>query len=526
MLRASLQKTCAPFGTFISNNVRDISFLPRIGRPGHDLSHNRTAQGTIEPVTHFDLAIIGSGSGNSILNEQFAGQRVALMEKGTFGGTCLNVGCIPTKMFVYPADVANGVTHASSLGIDAHLNKVHWSQVRDRIFQRIDPISVAGRSWRADNNENVTLYEGHARFTGVRELDTGTGETITADQIVVAAGSRAVIPDIPGLSLQQADDKGPREQPARVHTSDTIMRIDELPRRLAIIGGGFVAAEFAHVFGAFGSEVTVINRSGAMLREEDHDVSTRFTELAQRRWDVRLHTMTTEVEEYAGGLRLHLATSGETSTLDVDTILVATGRRSNSDGLDLDRTGVEVDEAGLVVVDEFQRTNVEGIWALGDVSSVYQLKHVSNQDARVVQHNLLHPDDMVRSDHAHVPSAVFTEPQIASVGLTEQMAREQGLRFVTSRQAYGDTAYGWAMEDTTGFAKVLADPETGRLLGAHLIGAQASNLIQPLIQAMSLGQTAQEAARGQYWIHPALSEVVENVLLGLATDEQATSTPG
>jgi len=485
------------------------------------LAHRTTGQGTIEPVTHYDLAIIGTGSGNSILTHEFADRRVALMEKGTFGGTCLNVGCIPTKMFVYPADVANGVTNASPLGIDAHLDKVHWSRIRDRIFRRIDPISLAGRSWRVEQNENVTLYEGHAQFTGPHELDTGTNEVITADQIVIAAGSRAVVPPIPGLS-----HRGSNGSRARIHTSDSIMRIDELPRRLAIIGGGYVAAEFAHVFGAFGTKVTVINRSDTLLREEDQDVSARFTELAQQRWDVRLDTVTTRVDSGGEDLRLHLASNGTTSTLDVDIVLVATGRRSNSDGLDLARAGVQTDDAGLIVVDEFQRTSVEGIWALGDVSSPYQLKHVSNQDARVVQHNLLHPDDLKESDHAFVPNAVFTDPQIARVGLTEQQARERGVRFVTSRQAYGDTAYGWAMEDTTSFAKVLADPGTGRLLGAHLIGPQASNLIQPLIQAMSLGQTAQEAARGQYWIHPALSEVVENALLGLATDEPATSTPG
>ncbi len=484
-------------------------------------------------MNHYDLAIIGSGSGNSILNEEFAGRRVALLEKGTFGGTCLNVGCIPTKMFVYPADLAHGIVHAGHLGVDAHVDKVHWAQIRDRIFRRIDPISLAGRSWRADANENVTLYEGHARFTGDHRLDTGTGETITADQIVVAAGSRAVVPPIPGLNLHNPDDSGSehpyhRESPAppaRVHTSDTIMRIDEVPRRLAIVGGGSVPAEFAHIFGALGSDVTIINRSGALLRSEDQDISARFTQVAQQRWDVRLDTVTTRAEEHDDGVRLHLA-NDEKLTLDADIVLVATGRRSNSDGLDLDRTGVEVDDAGLVVVDDHQRTNVPGIWALGDVSNPYQLKHVSNHEARVIQHNLLHPENLVRASHAHVPSAVFTYPQIASVGLTEQDARAQGVRFVTARQSYGDTAYGWAMEDSTGFAKVLADPETGKLLGAHLIGPQASNLIQPLIQAMSFGQTAHDIARGQYWIHPALSEVVENVLLGLDTDEPSTSTPG
>ncbi len=481
-------------------------------------------------MDHFDLAIIGSGSGNSILSEEFADLRVALMEKGTFGGTCLNVGCIPTKMFVYPADLAYGVAVAHQLGVDASLDKVHWAAIRDRIFQRIDPISVAGRHWRAEQNPNVTLFDAHARFTAPKTIDTGTGETITADQIVIAAGSRAVIPPIPGLSMA-AGREGPnthaeRQHLPRVHTSDTIMRIDELPDRLVIIGGGFVAAEFAHIFGSFGSRVTVLNRSSALLRAEDHDISARFTEQAGQRWDVRLDTAVTRVEERDDGLRLHVESGGKQSTVDADIALVATGRRSNSDGLDLDRTGVHVDAAGLVVVDDYQRTTADGIWALGDVSNRYQLKHLSNHEARVVQHNLLHPDDLVRADHRNVPSAVFTSPQVASAGLTEQEAQAQGLRYVTARHSYGDTAYGWAMEDTTSFAKVLADPATGLLLGAHLIGPQASNLIQPLVQAMRFGQTAHDLARGQFWIHPALSEVVENVLLGLGTDVPSTTTPG
>ncbi len=312
------------------------------------------------------------------------------------------------------------------------------------------------------------------------------------------------------------------------HTSDTVMRVEELPERVLIVGGGFVAAEFAHVFSAFGAAVTLVNRSGLLLRAEDRDVAERFTELAQRRWDVRLEAQVTRVR-YDG--RVH-AVLDDGSTVDADLLLVATGRTSNSDGLDLDRTGVEVDDRGLVVVDEHQHTNVPGIWALGDVSNRYRLKHVSNHEARVVQHNLLHPHDLVTSNHDVVPSAVFSSPQVASVGVTEEEARALGLAHVTSRQAFGDTAYGWAMEDTTSFAKVLADPATGRLLGAHILGPQASNLIQPLVQAMALGNTAHEVARGQYWIHPALMEVVENVLLGLPVphaaepDSVATATPG
>ena len=460
---------------------------------------------------HFDLAVIGTGSGNSVVDERFADRRVALLEKGTFGGTCLNVGCIPTKMFVYPADIAYSAAHGGRLGLETRFHRARWPEIRERIFGRIDPISIGGRFWRAEKNENVTLFEGHARFVDVRTLDTGTGRTITADQVVIAAGSRPVLPEVEGLS-----DVG-------FHTSDTIMRIDDLPDRLLILGGGFVAAEFAHVFASFGTRVTVVNRSARLLRAQDDEVSERFTEVARRQWDVRLEAQATKVERYDGGVRAHLS---DGSTVHADTVLVAVGRISNADGMDLEKTGVERDADGVIVVDEYQRTNVDGIWALGDVANYYQLKHVSNHEARVVQHNLLHPDDLMKADHDHVPSAVFTSPQVASVGLTEEEASAQGIPFVTSRQSYGDTAYGWAMEDRTSIVKVLAAPDTGRILGAHLLGPQASNLIQPLIQAMSFGQTAHEVARGQYWIHPALSEVVENVLLGLDTDEPTTITPG
>jgi mycothione reductase len=459
---------------------------------------------------HFDLAVIGTGSGNSIADERFADRSVAILEQGTFGGTCLNVGCIPTTMFVYPADLALSARHGPELGGETRFEGARWPEIRDRVFGRIDPISSGGRAWRVDGNPNVTLFEGHARFVDVRtlhvDLNRGGSETITADQVVIAAGGRPVVPDIEGL-----DHVG-------YHTSDTVMRVDELPGRMLILGGGYVAAEFAHIFGSLGSRVTVVNRSPRLLRTQDDDISRRFTEVAQRQWDVRLGTTVAKIEPYDAGVRAQLS---DGSVVEADLVLVATGRRSNADGLDLARTGVEVDADGVVVVDEHQHTGVDGIWALGDVANHLQLKHVSNHEARVVQHNLLHVDDpacWVSARHDVVPSAVFSSPQVASVGLTERAAVERGLRFVTAHQSYGSTAYGWAMEDTRSFAKVLADPDTGMILGAHLIGPQASNLVQPLIAAMSFGQTALEVARGQYWIHPALTEVVENLLLALPQD--------
>jgi mycothione reductase len=452
--------------------------------------------------THFDLAIIGSGSGNSIVDGRFEDRRVAMIEDGVFGGTCINVGCIPTKMFVFPADLARTAMSGPRLGVQTTFEAAHWREIRDRIFGRVDQVSVSGREWRL-KNQHVTLFEGHARFVDERTLDTGTGETITADQIVVAAGSRPIVPEIEGL------------QDVPFHTSDTVMRIDELPERLLILGGGYVAAEFAHVFGAFGSHVTVVNRSAALLRSQDQEISERFTKVAQDQWDVRLGTEVVKLERYDDGVRAHLS---DGSTLETDLVLVAVGRRANSDGLDIERAGMLLDDEGVVVVDDNQRTNVDGIWALGDISNHWQLKHVSNHEAHVIQHNLLHLDDpssWLRARRDAVPSAVFSSPQVASVGINEQDAVEQGIDHVVARQDYGDVAYGWAMEDTTGFAKVLADPSTGQILGAHLLGAQASNLVQPIVQAMAFGQTAREVAEDQFWIHPALMEVVENLLLQL-----------
>jgi mycothione reductase len=227
---------------------------------------------------------------------------------------------------------------------------------------------------------------------------------------------------------------------------------------------------------------------------------------------VRRGCVVLRAEQRGDEIRLELS---DGSTVCADLLLVATGRRPNSDGLGLETVGIETYEDGLIKVDRHLRTQAEGIWALGDVCSPAQLKHVANHEARVVQHNLAHPDDPLQVDHRHIPAAVFTSPQLAGVGLTEQQAEATGRPYVAAIEGYGATAYGWAMEDTTSLCKVIADPRTGLLLGAHLMGDQASTLIQPLIQAMSFGLPAGEMARGQYWIHPALTEVVENALLKL-----------
>ncbi len=462
-------------------------------------------------TAHFDLAIIGTGSGNSLVTPDFDDKRVAIIESGVFGGTCLNVGCIPTKMFVYAAEVADTIRDAARFGIDGRIEAVRWTDIRDRVFTRIDPIAEGGKHWRMVG-PNTTAFLGRARFTAARELTVdlhdGTTETITADQVVVATGAH---PHVPGVV---------RDSGVAFHTSDTVMRIDELPERMAIIGGGYIAVEMAHVFASLGVQVTLLVRGPQLLRQLDDDLSRRFTAIARERWDVR-----TGVEVHAleptdgGGARIDLGADG---TLETDLLLVATGRTPSSADIGLELAGVRCQPDGRIAVDEFGRTSAEGVWSLGDVSSSHQLKHVANAEARAVAHNLVHPDDLRGFPHDHVPSGIFSHPQVASVGLTEQECLARGLRHVTKIQSYGDTAYGWAMEDTTSVCKVIADPATGLLLGAHLMGPHATTLIQPLIQALALGTPVQQVARGQYWIHPALAEVVENALLGLELDTDGT----
>jgi mycothione reductase len=456
---------------------------------------------------HHDLVVIGTGSGNSVLTPRLDHLDIGLVEKGRFGGTCLNVGCIPTKMFVLPADRVVEARDAARLGVHVDGVRADWPAIRDRIFGRIDPISDDGEAHR-EKAENVTVYRERARFTGPMTLDTGTGVTVTADRWVIAAGGRPRLLDVEGLDRVDPD-RG-------VHTSDTIMRMDALPSRVIIVGGGFIAAEFAHILDGLGASVTWVHRGSRLLEHEDESVSRAYTEIAEQRHDVRLRS-TVQAARYDGSTWTLTAEveGGSPVELRGDAVLLAVGREINTDLLDVSAAGLPCHDDGRLVVDAYQQTPVGGVFALGDVCSEWQLKHVANHEMRIVKHNLLYPESPIESDHRFVPHAVFTHPQIAAFGKTEQELREAGTPYLAYQQEVGDVAYGWALEDTTGFCKVLVDPETRLLLGAHLMAPQASSLIQPLVQAAHFGQRADDVAKGQYWIHPALAEVVENALLGL-----------
>lgn len=489
-------------------------------RPRHEYGLGNMAAPTWEDesMTHYDLVIVGSGSGNSLVTPFWDNKKVAIIDGGVFGGTCLNKGCIPTKMFVVPATLASETEHLRKLGVDMHVDAVHWAKIRDRIFGRIDPISEAGRKYRAEELDNVELYEENARLVGPRELVTDSGKKITADQVVLANGSRPWLPPERGMDLPG------------VHTSETIMRIERLPRTMVVVGGGVIAAEFAAIFHGLGVEVTQVVRGEQLLKTLDDEIADAFTQAALRRWDIHRGW---DIKRIGVGGDAELAaefTRGdEKLTLNADVVLMATGRVPNSDTIDAKAAGFDVDSSGFVETDEYLRVlsggkPVEGVWALGDITNPAMLKHVANREARVVSHNMENPAQLRAVDHSVIASAVFSNPQVASAGLTEaqaiRAAEDEGRDandVIAYTQRYADVAYGWALEDDEGLVKLIAEKSTGKILGAFIMGEQAPTLIQPLIQAMTLGTDAYTMARAPYWIHPALTEVVENALLGLGT---------
>ena len=460
---------------------------------------------------HYDLILLGTGSGNTIIGPEMDDLRIAVVERDLFGGTCLNRGCIPSKMFVVAADAARSPRTASRLGVYSHLDRVDWPAIVGRIFGRIDPIAEGGRVYR-HSLPNVTVYEGTGTFSGPRRVTIAggdhDGETITAEQVVIATGARPHIPEIPGIDPAL----GPT---VPFHTSDTIMRIDALPDHLIVVGGGFIACEMAHVFDAFGTKVTIIQRSDVLLRAEDHDIAQRFTDVVRERFDLLLNTHISAVEADGDRVRVHVGGSGWSDEIVGDLLLVATGRQANGDELNASAAGVDIDEYGAVIVDDFGRTTAEGVWALGDVNGRHQLKHMANGEAKVIRHNVMNPGDLRRFDTRPAPHGVFGDPQVGSVGLTEAQCAAIPSA-VAIQHPYGDAAYGWALEDRTGFVKLIGDRQTRRLLGAHIVGYHAATLVQLLVQGMHLGNTVDELATGQIWIHPTLAEVVEQALLKLA----------
>ena len=422
------------------------------------------------------------------------GLSVAVVENGPFGGTCLNRGCIPSKMLIHSADVMETIKRAELFGIKASVEAVDWDFIIRRVYDEIDSDAQAVEEGNR-TAPNTTVYKGVGRFVAEKTVEVN-GERFSGTTIVIAAGTRPTVPDIPGL----------RE--VRYLTSDEALRLPEQPRRLAIVGGGYIAAELAHFFGSLGTDVTIIHRRSTLLREEDEQVARRFTEVYQRKFNMLLGSQVSLVKPNGNEITLEVSTNGHTQEIEADSLLMATGRIPNSDNLEVRNTGVDVDSRGYIMTDEYLETNVPDIWALGDIVGRYLLKHSANLEAAHVAHNMLNRDKKVAVDYHAMPHAIFASPQVASVGITEREAVDSAVPYNAATYDYHNTAYGSSIDDRDGFVKVLASPGTGEILGCHIIGSEASILIQEVVNIMRARLTA-DAITQSIYVHPALPEVVQ-----------------
>jgi len=449
----------------------------------------------------FDLIVIGSGSGLEISSEAAArGLSVAVVEQGPFGGTCLNRGCIPSKMLIHSADVMETIRGAGRFGIKAEVSAVDWQSIVSRVVNVIDPDARAVEDGNRQS-PNITVFKDTGRFVGRKLLEVG-GQRITAETIVIAAGSRPAVPRIDGLS------------DVPFVTTDEALRLPKQPRRLIVIGGGYIAAELAHFFGALGTEVTIVEIAPRMLLQEDDDVGGRFTEIYRKRFTLLLNTAVRQARRQDGEIVLEADSEGRRQTLASDTLLVAVGRIPNTDLLDAAATGVTLNERGFLKVDEYLETEVPGIWALGDVVGRFQLKHSANLEAAYAAHNIFQPKHKVAVDYHAMPHAAFASPQVAGVGMTEREAAARKLPYASTIYEYSDTAYGSSIEDSDGFVKALANRETKEILGCHIIGSEASILIQEVANAMRMRLTT-DAITQSIYVHPALPEVVQRAFASL-----------
>ncbi|MDH7508513.1 MAG: dihydrolipoyl dehydrogenase [Methanomassiliicoccales archaeon] len=447
-------------------------------------------------VKEYDLIVIGSGAGMNVVDRaRRAGLRVALIENGPLGGTCLNRGCIPSKIWTYPADVIRLIGDSHKVGVTAEVIRTDYEIVRKRMWNLIlHDRQQMERAVQAD--EELDFYHMTGYFIDRKMIQVGD-EKIRAEKIMIACGARTRVPEIPGL-----EDAG-------YLTSETVFDIDRLPKSLVILGGGYKACEFAHFFSAFGTTVTIIGRNPRLLPKEEPEVSALVLKEMSRFIDIRVNQ---EVIEINKGRKRHTIIfknreTGAKNEVEAEKILVATGVRSNADLVRAEAGGIALDNNGYIVVNQFLETNVPGVWAFGDVIGRNMYRHTANYESEIAWNNAFGTIKVPVDEHA-VPHAVFCYPQVASVGLTEAEAVKRGYDILVGINMYSSCAKGYAMAEENGFVKVIVESATRKILGASIVGSEAAILLQSLVYLMNAGdQSYLPIARSQT-IHPALSEAV------------------
>jgi mycothione reductase len=460
----------------------------------------------------YDLILIGTGSGMELVEAMIQNKpdiKVAVIDKDEPGGICLTRGCIPSKLLIYPADIVRTVEKSREFGIHIEIKSIDFEAVMERMRSIINrDINIIRKG--LSKSKNIDYYKDQAEFIAPYTIKVGN-ETITSKMIFLCTGSRPSIPPVEGL------------HETGYLTSDTILKISQLPHSVAIIGGGYIAAEYGHFLSAMGSKVTIIGRNPQFIPEEEPEIS------AIVKWEMQKHvTMLTnhevrKAEATLEGKKLTAFDRYNKKETEVvaEEVLVATGRRSNSDILHPERAGIETGSKGFITADEYMQTSQPNIWVLGDADGKFPFKHVANYEARIVYYNAV-LNKKIKVDYHAVPHAVFTDPEIASVALREKDAVEKYGRdnVLIGFYKYADTAKGEAMARKYDFVKVIVKRDTGKILGAHIIGPHASVLIQEIVNLMYTEKQSFEPLNEAMHIHPALSEVVARAFQSLMIPDQ------
>ncbi len=452
-------------------------------------------------MKQYDLIIIGSGSAMNIVDPMIQENpkiKIAVIDKDEPGGICLTRGCIPSKLLIYPAELVRTLEEARELGVDTDIKKIDFRKIMDRmrtlIYRDIDAIRRG-----LSNSENIDYFHSVAEFVSPYTMKVGN-DTITSKMIFLCLGSKTIIPLIKGL------------ENAGYLTSDTVLKLTTLPKSIAIVGGGYIAAEFGHFFSSMGSKVTIIGRNPRFLPEEEPEISELAKKMLGKHIEILTDLEVKEVEKTASVKRLLALErkTGKKRQVEASEILIAAGRGPVTDILHPERGGIKTTEQGWISVNEYFETSQPNVWAFGDADGRYLFRHVANYESEIVYYDAV-PKKKIKVDYHAIPHAVFTYPEIASVGLKEKEAVQQygESKVMIGFCKYEDTAKGEAMNVKDYFVKVIIDGSTQRILGAHIIGPLASILIQEIINVMYTPSQSSEIISQAIHIHPALSEVVQ-----------------
>jgi pyruvate/2-oxoglutarate dehydrogenase complex dihydrolipoamide dehydrogenase (E3) component len=451
-------------------------------------------------ATRFDAIVIGTGQSGPPLASRLAdeGFKTAVIERKRFGGTCVNVGCVPTKTLVASARAAYIARRAADFGvvIPGPVG-VDMGRVKARKDDIVDRGSKGIAEWMK-STENVTVYEGHARFDGAKAVRVN-GDVLEADRIFINVGARALVPDMPGLS------------DAPYLTNSTMLDVDRLPEHLVVIGGSYIGLEFAQMYRRFGSRVTVVEKGERLIAREDTDVSDAIREILEGEGiEVRLVAECLTAEKRGDRIVVGLDCADASKEVAGSHLLLAVGRVPNTHDLGLDKAGVKADARGYIVVDEELRTNVAGIWAIGDCNGRGAFTHTSYNDYEIVAANLF--DGGKRKVSDRIPTyALFIDPPLGRAGMTEREAGATGKKLLAGKLEMSSVGRARERSETLGFMKLVVDADSERILGAAMLGIEGDEVVQSILDLMYAGVSYKQIERAMY-IHPTVMEYLPTLV--------------